>query len=120
MQTIKHSEWMAAVRMAARWSKKSALDISRMASGAAIQSSYEAGEYLVVTPNWKSLIRSAAWSNCAHELALVEDRDLPSYCWHYQCRKCLVECDDPEQLDMEEHPERYEESSPATGETDAK
>lgn len=60
METIKHSEWMAAVRMAARWSKASALEISRKASAAAIKGSYEEGNYLVVTPNWKSLIRSAA------------------------------------------------------------
>jgi hypothetical protein len=58
METIKHSEWMAAARMAARWSKVSALEISRKAGAAAIKASYD--DYLVVAPNWKSLIRAAA------------------------------------------------------------
>ena len=60
METIKHSEWMATVRMAKRWSSQSALQISDKAGKAAIKATYENGEYLVVTPNWKSLIRAAA------------------------------------------------------------
>jgi hypothetical protein len=60
METIKHSEWFKVVKMAARYSKVSALEIARKAGAAAVKGSYENGEYLVVTPNWKSLIRSAA------------------------------------------------------------
>ena len=60
METIKHSEWMEAVRMAARFSKKSALEISRRAGESVIKANYEEGNFLVVTPNWKNMIRRFA------------------------------------------------------------
>lgn len=36
---------------------------------------------------------------CNHDLVLVEDRDLPPYCWFYRCRKCSAECGHPDELE---------------------
>lgn len=39
------------------------------------------------------------YEECEHDPILVEDRDLPEYCWFYRCRKCGVEYNDPAELE---------------------
>lgn len=40
-------------------------------------------------------------THCAHDLVVVEDRDLPQYCWFSRCRKCGAECSDPSELESD-------------------
>lgn len=35
---------------------------------------------------------------CEHDLKLIEDPDLPRYCWFYRCSKCGAECGHPSEL----------------------
>ena len=40
----------------------------------------------------------ASAPKCDHDLVVVEDYDLPQYCWFSRCRKCGAECNDPSEL----------------------
>jgi hypothetical protein len=40
----------------------------------------------------------ASAPKCDHDLVVVEDHDLPQYCWFSRCRKCGAECSDPSEL----------------------